>query len=129
MAMVSLIMLLAALQSFVFGGFVAWARSKYKVVAPAITGNEIFERHFRVHYNTNEQLLIFLPAVWFFGAYVSPLWASILGSLYVLGRIIYAVGYVRSPLQREVGFVMSSVPNAVLLLGAIYGAIRAITTS
>src|SRR5690348_5634789 len=116
---VSLIMLLAALQSLVFGGLVGWARGKYKLPAPAITGNEYFERHFRVHYNTNEQLIVFLPSIWIFGSYLSPLWASILGTLYLVGRVIYAAGYVRSPKQREIGFNLSAIPNGVLLLGGL----------
>jgi glutathione S-transferase len=120
---VSLIILLAALQSLAFGGLVAWARGKYKVAAPAISGNEVFERFFRVHYNTNELLFVFMPSIWFFGSYLSPLWASVLGGTYLLGRVIYAIGYVRSPKQREIGFVMSAVPAFILLAGAIYGAV------
>jgi len=123
---VSLIILLAALQSLAFGGLVAWARGRYKVAAPAISGNEVFERFFRVHYNTNEQLFVFIPSVWFFAVYLSPLWATILGSAYLLGRIIYAIGYVRSPTQREIGFALSAAPTFILLGGAIYGAICSI---
>ena len=123
---VSLIMLLAALQSLAFGGLVAWARGKYKVAAPAISGNEIFERYFRVHYNSNEQLLIFLPSLWLFGVYLSAVWASILGTVYLIGRIVYAVGYIHSPKQRETGFILSAVPNGVLLVGALFGVVSAI---
>ena len=123
---VSLIMLLAVLQSLAFGGLVARARYKYKVAAPAISGNEIFERYFRVHYNSNEQLLIFLPSLWLFGIYLSAPWASILGAVYLLGRIVYAVGYIHSPKQREIGFILSAIPNAILLIGALFGVTRAI---
>jgi len=123
---VSLIILLAALQSLFFGGLVAWARGKYKVSAPAISGNEVFERFFRVHYNTNELLFVFMPSIWFFASYLSPMWASILGGIYLLGRVVYAIGYVRSPAQREVGFALSAGPTLILLGGAIYGALWSI---
>lgn len=126
---VSLIMLLSVLQSAVFGGMVGWARGKYQVVAPATTGNDIFERHFRVHYNTNEQLFIFLPSIWFFAAYVSSMWAAILGAIYLIGRVLYAVGYVRAPNKREFGSILSTAPTLTLLLGAIYGVIRALITT
>jgi len=126
---VSLVMLLAVLQSVVFGGLVAWARGKYKVAAPAISGNEVFERFFRVHYNTNEQLIVFLPAIWFFASYISMKWATILGTVYLLGRVIYAVSYVRSPKQREIGFWLSAGPTYSMLLGAIYGALATILVS
>jgi len=126
---VSLVTLLAVLQSVVLGGLVAWARSRYSLPAPAITGNEYFERYFRVHYNTNEQLIVFLPAIWLFGKYISYKWAAILGAVYLVGRVLYAVGYVRSPKQREIGFAMSSIPTYALLVGAIYGAIAAIVVT
>jgi hypothetical protein len=32
------------------------ARAKYKIAAPAMTGDAAFERHFRVHMNTLESL-------------------------------------------------------------------------
>ncbi len=123
---VALIVLLAVLQSAVLAGMVGWARDKYKVAAPAITGNEIFERYFRVHYNSNEQLIIFLPSIWLFATYLSPTWAAILGAIYLVGRVIYAVGYIRSPVQREIGFIISGVANAILVLGALYGVICAL---
>ena len=123
---VALIVLLAVLQSAVLAGMVGWARDKYKVAAPAITGNEIFERYFRVHYNSNEQLIIFLPSLWLFATYLSPTWAAILGAMYLVGRVIYAVGYIRSPVQREIGFIISGVANAILVLGALYGVICAL---
>jgi len=125
---VSLIISLAALQSVVFGGMVGWARSKYKVEAPATTGNEVFERYFRVHYNTNEQLIIFLPSIWFYGAFISSMWAARLGGTYLVGRVLYAIGYIKAPKQREFGSLLSTIPTLTLLVGAIYGAIRAIVT-
>ena len=39
---------------------VAFARAKYKVVAPAVSGNPDFERIFRVQMNTLEQLVALL---------------------------------------------------------------------
>ena len=44
------------------------ARAKYKVSAPATTGNVDFERALRVQQNTLEQLAIFLPAMWLFAS-------------------------------------------------------------
>ena len=61
MEWVSLISLLALLQFSIFGILVGRARGKYGITAPATTGNEVFERTFRVHYNTLEKLVVFIP--------------------------------------------------------------------
>ena len=125
MPLVSAVTLLAILEFMVLGGLVGRARVKYGVKAPATAGNEMFERHFRVHYNTLEQLIAFLPSLWLFGSFVSERWAALLGLVFIVSRILYAVGYVRDPKKREFGSILSFVFVAVLLLGALYGAVRA----
>ncbi len=52
MAYVDIVTVLAVLQFLVFGFQVGGARGKYGVKAPATTGNEIFERVFRIQQNT-----------------------------------------------------------------------------
>jgi uncharacterized membrane protein YecN with MAPEG domain len=126
MAWVSLVIVLALIEFFVFLFQVGRARDRYGIAAPATTGNEIFERHFRVQQNTLEQLLLFLPSIWLFGTFISATWAAALGAIFIVGRAIYAVTYVRDPKSRSVGFLLSMLPNAVLMLGALYGAIRAV---
>jgi glutathione S-transferase len=126
MALVNLIIALALLQFFAFGTAVARARGRYKVSAPATTGNEIFERYYRVQMNTLEQLIMFIPAMWMFGFYVSTNVAAGLGALYLIGRGIYFFAYVRDPRQRELGFVLSAAPVVALVIGAIVGAAIAI---
>jgi uncharacterized membrane protein YecN with MAPEG domain len=100
------------------------ARGKYGVKAPAVHGHEVFERYFRVHYNTLELIVVFVPAMWLFGSYVSPTWAAVLGLVYVVGRVAYLVGYVADPAKREIGFGLSVLPILVLLVGGLWGAAR-----
>ena len=126
MEFVAFVIALALLEFAVFGMLVGWARGKYKVVAPAIGGHPVFERYFRVHQNTMEQLVGFVPAMWLFGTYVNPTWAGWLGLVFVAGRVVYLVGYVVDPAKREIGFAMSSMPVVVLLLGALWGAGKAL---
>jgi glutathione S-transferase len=121
---VTVVILLALLQFAVFGMLVGRARGRYGVHAPATTGHEIFERYFRVQQNTLEQLVVFVPAAWLFATYVSPTWATILGAVYLVGRVLYLRGYVADPSKREIGFVLSALPVVVLLLGAAWGVIR-----
>lgn len=124
MELVALVISLALLEFVVFGILVGRARGLYGVKAPAISGHEVFDRYFRVHYNTMELLIVFVPSIWFFGQYVSPQWAAGLGAIYLVGRIVYFRGYVADPAKREIGFSMSMLPTLALLLGALIGAGR-----
>jgi glutathione S-transferase len=126
MPWVGLVTILAIFEFMMLGGMVGYARSKYGVKAPATTGHEMFERHFRVHYNTLEQMLVFVPSLWLFAAYVSPQWAATLGAVFVVARPIYAYGYVRDPRKREVGALLTLASVAPLALGAFYGIVRAL---
>ncbi len=126
MEFVAFVIALALFEFAVFGMLVGWARGKYKVAAPAIGGHPVFERYFRAHQNTMEQLVAFVPAMWLFGTYVDPTWAGWLGLVFVLGRVVYLAGYVADPARREIGFAMSSLPVVILLLGALWGAGRSL---
>jgi glutathione S-transferase len=122
MAYVDIVTALAVLQFLVFGFKVAKARGRYGVKAPAITGNEIFERHFRVQQNTLEQLIAFLPGLYLFSHYFNPLVAAGLGLVYLIGREMYAFTYVKDPGKREIGYALTLLPLAVLVVGGLIGA-------
>ena len=124
MAYVDIVTALALLQFMVFGFKVAKARGRYGVAAPAVAGNPTFERYFRVQQNTLEQLIVFLPALYLFSRYYSPLVAAALGVIYLIGREMYAMAYVKNPKKREAGFLLTVLPMAVLILGGLFGAIR-----
>jgi uncharacterized membrane protein YecN with MAPEG domain len=126
MPYVHLVVGLALAEFLLFAVLVTKARIRYEVPAPAITGNEFFERYFRVHMNTLEQLVVFLPAILIFAHYLSPYIAAALGLVFIIGRLVYLQGYVKDPKKREFGFILSVLPNAILLGGAIYGALRAL---
>ena len=123
MAIVHTIIALALVQFFVFGSLVGRARVRYQVAAPAITGHPVFERYYRVHYNTMEQLVSFIPGMLLFATYVSPAGAAGLGAVYLVGRIVYLRGYVADPKKRGAGFGISVLPIMILLAGGLLGAI------
>lgn len=126
---VAIVTAVALLQFFWFGWQVGAARSKYNVPAPAVSGNEVFERVFRVQMNTLEQLVVFLPALWIFASYVSALWAAILGAVFIVGRGVYSMSYVRDPKSRSIGFALTALPNLALLVGILIWAVRALLKS
>jgi uncharacterized membrane protein YecN with MAPEG domain len=123
MAYIDIVTGLALLQFIYFGFQVGGARTKYQVKAPAITGNEIFERYFRVQQNTLEQLIVFIPGLYLFSHYFNPLWAAGLGVIYLIGRQVYFAGYVKDPAKRGPGFGLSFLPTVALIGGGLVGAV------
>ena len=122
MELIAMVAALALIEYMVFSYRTGQARGKYSVEAPAVTGHPIFERYYRVQMNTLEQLIVFLPGLFLFGRYVSVPIAAILGGLYILGRLVYAVSYVSDPARRGPGFLLSYIPTAILILGGLLGA-------
>ena len=51
MALLTIITMLAIIEYIYFGMKVGKARGEYGIDAPAVTGNEMFERHYRVQMN------------------------------------------------------------------------------
>ena len=124
MAYVNIVTALAILQFIAFGFLVGHARTRYGVRAPASSGNEIFERYFRVQMNTLEQLVALVPGLYLYSHYFNPLVAAGLGCLYLIGRVIYAMSYITDPAKRGMGFGLTFLPVVILLFGGIIGAIR-----
>ena len=117
---------LALLLYVVLSVNVSRARGRYKVDAPGTSGDPAFERVFRVHQNTLEQLVVFLPSLWLFSTFVSPVWGGGIGFLWVLARVFYAWSYYRDPASRGPGFAVSGICCLVLLIGSIGGMLRAL---
>ena len=115
----ALVTCLALLFYFVTSARVARARIKYGVKLPAISGNEDFERVFRVQMNTLEWLPIFLPSLWLFAVYVSDAIAAVLGLVWIAGRILYMTGYAEAAEKRSRGFGIQAGATGVLLSGSL----------
>jgi uncharacterized MAPEG superfamily protein len=122
----ALVTVLALVEFLVFMGLVARARSRYGIQAPATSGQEIFDRCFRVQMNTLEQLLLFIPTLWIFAAYVSEPWAALAGVVFIIGRAIYAASYIRDPKSRSLGFGLTALPTLLMMLGIVIWAIHAV---
>lgn len=100
---------------------VSQARAKYGVPAPATSGNPDFERVFRVHQNTLEGLVLYLPSLYLFSTYVEPYIAAVLGVFWIIGRYVYMEGYIEAPERRSAGFGIQALATIILLLGALVG--------
>lgn len=123
MAIVTIVVMLGLIEYFIFSLQVGKARGTYNVPAPKTTGDETFERLYRVQMNTLEQLQLFVPGMFAFGYFVNSYAAAGLGLLFIAGRAVYSRSYVKDPSSRTVGFIMGFAANAVLVLGSIVGAL------
>jgi len=120
---IAVVTVLAVFQVFSFAYLVGKQRAKHGVKAPAITGEAEFERAFRIHQNSVEQMVIFIPALWLFGYYVHALIGAGLGLVFVIARFIYRKSYLNDPTSRTAGFSIGALAMMVLLLGGLIGAI------
>ncbi|ATC23144.1 MAPEG family protein [Caulobacter vibrioides] len=122
-ALVAIVTLLSLLvyvwMIFRIGG----ARRRTGIDAPAMTGDPELERHLRVQANTVEWLVIYLPSLWLFALYWNDLFAAAAGVVWIIGRILYALGYAADARKRELGFIIQMLATAVLLFGALGKAI------
>ena len=123
MELVAIVVLASLIQYTVFGALVGKARMTYKVEAPAVSGDPIFERYYRVHMNTLESLVLFLPSIFVFATYVSTDIASALGVVFIIGRQMYLRSYVKDPKSRGAGYMLTFLPSTILALGGMTGAI------
>ncbi len=124
----ALVTLLALLAYFWMCMQVGRARGKSGIHAPAMTGDPLLERAVRVHYNTLEWLPIFLPSLWLFAIFWSEITAATLGVIWIIGRLIYAVGYMADPAKRSAGFLIQFAATAILLMGALVKIIVSLAT-
>lgn len=116
---VAAVTLVSLLVYFWLGLRVARARGKHGIAAPAISGHEDFERVFRAHQNTLEWLPMYITSLWLFAIYWSAEAAAVIGLVWVIGRILYGLGYAKAAGSRSTGFMIQALATGVLLFGAL----------
>lgn len=120
----ALMTLMTILWYVVTGYQVGRARVRYKVKAPATTGDPAFERAYRVQMNELEQLAGFLPAMWIFAWFGDPRLAALGCCAWLAGRIIYAIGYWTDARKRGTGFTISMFAFALTWVAALAAVLR-----
>merc|ERR1711997_107666 len=104
-----LVVLATYIVAFVQGFLVGKMREKYKVELPAMYSDTepMFNCYQRVHQNSLERIPLFLALLLLAGLFNSVI-AAVLGAVWVLGRIVYSIGYYSGvPNNRVVGSLMN----------------------
>lgn len=120
---VDVVAMLAILQYVAFGALVGRARGTYGIKAPAVTGSVPFECLYRVQMNTLELLVAFIPGLYVSAKYWPAPYVAGIGAVFLVGRVLYWRGYVTAPEKRELGFSLSIIPVAILVLGSLVPAL------
>ena len=121
MAFVALVTLLMLLQYVFFMMLVGKQRTAHGIDAPAVTGHEMFERAYRVHMNTLEQMVVAIPAMWVCGLFFLTPVAGILGAIFIIGRFIYWRSYMSDPKQRGPGMMIGFVASMAMIGCGFWG--------
>ena len=121
----ALVTIAAILYTFVLGARVGALRGKTGVAAPATSGDPIFERAFRVHMNTIEQLVVFLPVLWLSVSVIGDAWSGLIGVVWLTGRVLYASSYMKDPAKRGPGMLLTVGATFSLVVVSLVGIVRA----
>jgi glutathione S-transferase len=117
--------LLAILISIGTAILVARTRNSTGIQPPAMSGDARLERALRVQGNTVEGFIIFLPALWLAAIYFQGWAPPIIGLIWCLGRIIYAMGYSADANRRHIGFGICMFSVLILVVLAAIGIVGA----
>ncbi|MBR0902886.1 MAPEG family protein [Bradyrhizobium liaoningense] len=98
---------------------VSRSRTKTGVKVPATLGHPDFERAFRIQMNTLEWMPIFLPALWLFAINIGDAIAAELGAVWIIGRVVYFVGYSKAAAKRGPGFAIQALAAMALWAGTL----------
>lgn len=122
----ALVTILAIFVTVYFSFRTGMNRGKFKVNAPKISGDDTWERYFRVHANTVEQMVIFLPALWLAAVYSTDKWAAGIGAVWLVGRLLYSFLYIKEPKTRAPGMFLTIIPTITLAGVALFHIVKGI---
>lgn len=111
---------------FYFALRVGRARRMFKIAPPTMEGPPEFSRTMRVHANTTEQLLLFLPLLWIAALSSRDEIAAIIGAFWPIGRLMYGFGYYQDAEKRYPGLIINLMVVALLFALSGFELVRSI---
>ena len=126
----AIVTLLIALVYFLMALTVARTHARTSILPPTMTGDPVLERSLSGHVNTLKWMPIALPSMWLFAIYLrTPAVAALLRLLWIAGRVIYFVGYVKEAKKRLPGFFVQATTAFAMLFGALAGSSTLMATN
>ena len=86
---------------------------------PTMTGDDAFNRAFRIHYNTIEHMVLFIPLMWVAVPYWGDRITAALAAVWLIGRLLYAITYQKDPSTRTPGLLISLLALLGVLIGSV----------
>jgi glutathione S-transferase len=125
------ITLLAVMLYLFMGARVGILRGRHGIKAPATSGHSEFDRAYRVHLNTAEQYVAFLPLLWlatltFHSIYWLP---AAFGVAFLVARVIYMALYMRNPETRTIAAFLTMFSLLGLIVLSMIGLYDALYTA
>ena len=102
---------------------VSKVRAQTNIWGPATSGSFELECAIRSQTNLTEHLVIFLPLLWLCAWLNSDLVAAVLGSLFPVGRILYARYY---PTGHRTGFLIQLFSEIALFFAVSFGLVSSV---
>jgi len=100
-------------------------RGRTGIKPPAMSGDPALEAALRAEGNTVEQYVLFLPALWLAALYFQGWVPPLVGLVWCLGRVLYAIGYMTAPEKRYPGYMLTVLSALVLIVLAAIGIVQA----
>lgn len=122
-AISALVTLCTSLLTFYLAFKTGMTRQAHKAPAHKTTDDHDVLIANRVHMNTVEMSVVYLPILWVATVFASANLAGILGVAWFISRVWYAVAYTKKPKKREMPFLIGVACIALTSLLALYGII------
>ena len=100
----------------IFSVWVGRCRKKYHSPPPALGGNIKLQIANRIHYNSLELFILYFPLFAIFVAFYGDFYGAIVGFLFLIARIIFALGYWKNPPYRSFGQIPSFTIIIILIV-------------
>lgn len=94
-------------------------RGKASLTPPAMTGNADYEIANRIHCNSTEQLVLFLPLAWLTALQIGDIWGAIACLVWIAGRALYMQAMSSDPSKRGTGMLITIAPTIVMALALL----------
>lgn len=117
----AIVTLMVVLFYFFIATRVAAAHARFGVKLPSVAGHPDFERVYRVQMNMLEWMPTFLLPLWLSAIYLNDAAAAAVGLVWLVGRVMYFVGYSEAVEKRLPGFFIQAMACLALLIGAVAG--------